>query len=414
MKKIVRFTLVILLTFFITFKVNAEIKECTYELSYTIDDKTGETLKDQVTFYLNPGVGIEDEFYIKSSGDKKTFKTTLGVPNGKIFKDKNFYIASKETIQNAFYGADDKIVKSCPSSLAYIVFGEGGALFPNGYMLCNSNYNKGADGVLRFGTITQVKNEESKSEEDKKNERKNCGSSFVFSFYSTKDASKYKGFSLLGQYYIENNTKYIEIKLKKGTEEKDSVTQALMPNAGEVLEVDFFKVNYGGLPIKVETFDICDNMPTTKTCEVFDSTTKIFIGSNCTNDANGDPDTEKDTETKEDYENNYENNYGSFDGDLPAPGFGEGGELCSDILGENMGKLVKLSIMVLRIVGAVIAIVYGMIAMIPAVVSKDPEAIKKAGKKCMWMGVILLIIGVFPTILKVIAGLFDYDISCIF
>lgn len=106
--------------------------------------------------------------------------------------------------------------------------------------------------------------------------------------------------------------------------------------------------------------------------------------------------------------------YGNFDGELPAPGFGESGELCSEILDENLSKLVKLCITILRIAGAIIAIINGMITLIPAVISKDPEGLKKAGNKCVKIAAILLAIGVFPTLLKVIAGIFDYDVSCIF
>ncbi len=105
---------------------------------------------------------------------------------------------------------------------------------------------------------------------------------------------------------------------------------------------------------------------------------------------------------------------GEFDGNLPSQGFGKNGDLCSDILNENLSKLVKLCITILRIAGAVIAVVNGMIALIPAVVSKNPDALKKAGHKCMLMGVILLAIGVFPTLLRVIAKIFGYDVSCIF
>lgn len=106
--------------------------------------------------------------------------------------------------------------------------------------------------------------------------------------------------------------------------------------------------------------------------------------------------------------------YGEFDGKLPSQGFGENGDLCSDILNENLSKLVKICITILRIAGAVIAVVNGMIALIPAVVSKNPDALKKAGHKCMLMGFILLAIGVFPTLLRVIAKIFGYDVSCIF
>lgn len=103
-----------------------------------------------------------------------------------------------------------------------------------------------------------------------------------------------------------------------------------------------------------------------------------------------------------------------FNADLPAQGFGEGGETCKEIVGENIAKLIKLAINILRIVGAVIAIVNGMMTLIPAVVSKDPEALKKAGNKCVKLAGVLLVIGVFPTILKVIARIFGYDMSCIF
>ena len=55
-----------------------------------------------------------------------------------------------------------------------------------------------------------------------------------------------------------------------------------------------------------------------------------------------------------------------------------------------------------------------MMTMVSAVTSKDPGMIKKAGEKCMKMGVVLLVIGVFPTIIRVIGRLFGYDLSCIF
>ena len=97
-------------------------------------------------------------------------------------------------------------------------------------------------------------------------------------------------------------------------------------------------------------------MPATKTCEVEKKNKKIFIGSNCSNDYNGDPDTEKTTETKEEYEANYENKHGSFSGTLTTQGFGEGGETCEEILKPNLVKLIKLCIIVLRIAGAIIAI----------------------------------------------------------
>ena len=55
-----------------------------------------------------------------------------------------------------------------------------------------------------------------------------------------------------------------------------------------------------------------------------------------------------------------------------------------------------------------------MMTLIPAVVNKDPEALKKAGNKCVKIAAILLVIGVFPSILRVIGKIFGYDLSCIF
>lgn len=103
-----------------------------------------------------------------------------------------------------------------------------------------------------------------------------------------------------------------------------------------------------------------------------------------------------------------------FNADLPGQGFGEGGESCEAIVGPNIAKLIKMSLNILRIIGAIIAIVNGMMTLIPAVVNKDPEALKKAGNKCVKIAAILLVIGVFPSILRVIGKIFGYDLSCIF
>lgn len=407
MKKVLILVSITLLTLFMNIKINAEIKECTYKLSYGNNS-------DEITFYLDPGVGIQDKFKIKSTNKEYSFGTTgFAVAKGKIFNDKDFFIDTKQTVEYAFYDTNNKIVSSCPSILSYFDFGTGSSIFGDGYILCNFNYHEGSEGVLTKGSISQVKNDND-SREDKSAERKNCGNSFVFALNSTNNASDFKDQALIGQYYIENNTKYIELKLKRGTEEGASTTHRLAPEVGATLEIDYYKTNMGALPIKVETFDNCDNMPEIKTCKVDDSSTKIYIGTKCTNDANGDPDTEKKAETKEEYEKNYNNNYSSFEGTLPSPGFGKSGELCSGILGGNLSKVVKLGITILRIAGAIIAIVNGMISLIPAIMSKDPESLKKAGRKCMLMGCILLAIGVFPTILKFIAKVFSYDVSCIF
>lgn len=50
-------------------------------------------------------------------------------------------------------------------------------------------------------------------------------------------------------------------------------------------------------------------------------------------------------------------------GELPSSGFGDAGESCADLVGENLGKVIKLGINILRIAGAIIAIVNGMLTM---------------------------------------------------
>ncbi len=102
-----------------------------------------------------------------------------------------------------------------------------------------------------------------------------------------------------------------------------------------------------------------------------------------------------------------------FEADLPEFGFGEEGSTCYDLLGENLTKIVNLGITAVRIAGAIIAIVNGMITLIPPIVSKDADALKKAGNKCIRLGIILLAIGVFPTLVTIIGRLFGYDLSCI-
>ena len=130
-----------------------------------------------------------------------------------------------------------------------------------------------------------------------------------------------------------------------------------------------------------------------------------------------DIDTQFDEEVQETLEENKQQmeNMANFEfqATLPEFGFGEEGSNCSDILGANLTKIVNLGITAVRIAGAIIAIVNGMITLIPPLVSKDADALKKAGNKCIRLGIVLLVIGVFPTLVRVIGRLFGYDLSCL-
>jgi len=93
--------------------------------------------------------------------------------------------------------------------------------------------------------------------------------------------------------------------------------------------------------------------------------------------------------------------------------FGGSSGNCASVLGNNGVKIVKGLINILRIGGAIFAIVNAMIKLIPAVVSKDAEGLKKASRTCVNMAIVLAIIGVFPSVVKLIGTIFDWDISCI-
>lgn len=94
--------------------------------------------------------------------------------------------------------------------------------------------------------------------------------------------------------------------------------------------------------------------------------------------------------------------------------FGESYRLCSELLGDDMVLVVKGSINVLRIAAVIIAIGNAMLTLIPAVVSNDADGLKKASSKLIVMAVVLALVGVLPSIINLIAGIFGYDVTCIF
>ncbi len=99
---------------------------------------------------------------------------------------------------------------------------------------------------------------------------------------------------------------------------------------------------------------------------------------------------------------------------LSDGGFGPTGQDCKTILGSNGVKVVVGIVNIARIAGVIIAIANGMLTLIPAVISKDADGLKKAEKKLIVMAVALAIIGILPTIVYLIGGIFDFDLSCLF
>ena len=86
---------------------------------------------------------------------------------------------------------------------------------------------------------------------------------------------------------------------------------------------------------------------------------------------------------------------------------------CTRILGPNLTAIVKASITILQIVGAIIAIVKGMMTLIPPILAKDADALKKASKTLTTMAIILVVIFLFKPILTFIGNILDFDTSCI-
>lgn len=86
---------------------------------------------------------------------------------------------------------------------------------------------------------------------------------------------------------------------------------------------------------------------------------------------------------------------------------------CIRILGKDLAAIVKASITILQIVGAIIAIVKGMMTLVPPILAKDADALKKAGSTLTKMAIILVIIFLFKPLLNFIGGLLDFDTSCI-
>ena len=112
---------------------------------------------------------------------------------------------------------------------------------------------------------------------------------------------------------------------------------------------------------------------------------------------------------------NNSNRYGTFYlPGLSESDFGPDNQKCNEILGKNGIKIVIGLINAVRVIGVIIAIANGMITLIPAVVSKDADGLKKAEKKLVIMAVVLAVIGILPTIVYLIGGIFDFDLSCIF
>lgn len=70
-----------------------------------------------------------------------------------------------------------------------------------------------------------------------------------------------------------------------------------------MVDIDYF-ATFGARTIRVESFDKCENVGDTETCDVDLGTGGkiLYVGQDCSNDENADTDTKHDNETKDEYE----------------------------------------------------------------------------------------------------------------
>ena len=97
----------------------------------------------------------------------------------------------------------------------------------------------------------------------------------------------------------------------------------------------------------------------------------------------------------------------------PTVDFDNSIKTCSQLLGPSLSAVVKAGVRAIQIAGAIIAIVKGMMILIPAVVAKDADGLKKASKTLTMMAIILVIIFMFPGLLRFIGKIAGFDISCL-
>lgn len=86
---------------------------------------------------------------------------------------------------------------------------------------------------------------------------------------------------------------------------------------------------------------------------------------------------------------------------------------CSELLGTGLTKILNFGIDAVRVIGVIASIIMGMVTLLPVVNKGDQAALNKALIKCIWIGVVLFIIMLFPLLVRVIGNLFEFDVSCI-
>ena len=78
--------------------------------------------------------------------------------------------------------------------------------------------------------------------------------------------------------------------------------------------------------------------------------------------------------------------------ELQTPNIVSNSMNCSELLGNNLMKILSLILSLLRIGASIIAIVNGMLIILPAVISKDADALKKSENKLIILAIVLILI----------------------
>lgn len=456
-KKRIIFIFTILVCFLLSIdNVFAASQKCRYKVTY-IDGK--ETYTDHITIEFTPGEGMSNKIHVESTNSDYEINKNRWAPTGKVFKDKDLYVDPPNITFNE-YIFNDPNVKTCPSQLSYFIFGYHYAL--GGYIFGHSQNHK--DNYSPNGTIVLDQEQTTTppsdvSEEDGRcvccgkdknnctyswihkkqkpgyscsgvdltkdkcvgsvgsptgNEKQYCSDAYVINKYSSGAASGSKYYSLKVQYYMENNRKYIEMVPVEGSKESEMKKSfELHPDVGNVVDITEYKAETGKY-LRVETFDKCDKVKIV-TCDT-DDKDGVYIGTKCDENNNADPETVTTPETQEEYQQHYNTNFAPFV--VPAPGGGSFGKSanCLAIMGGSDGaayKIINGAVNIIRILAPIVAIVNAMIVLMPAITAKDETGLKTATKKCVIIGVVLLIIEVFPYVVRLIGAVFGFDLSCI-
>ncbi len=98
---------------------------------------------------------------------------------------------------------------------------------------------------------------------------------------------------------------------------------------------------------------------------------------------------------------------------FPKMDLGTGMETCSEIVGNNGIRIISSSINIVRILSPIVAIVNCMLILLPAITANDAMALKKSTSKCVTIGAVLLLVEIFPILVKLIGTIFNYDLTCL-